>query len=68
MSVMTDEEIVRSEDVRSAVADYRAMCLWNMAEGFYPQNREQVLMVLDCLEKYGDLDAYLRAGRIRKWL
>ena len=66
--VMTDEEIIRSKDMRSVVADYRAMCFWNMAEDFYPQNREQVLMALDCLEKYGNLDAYLRAGRIRKWL
>ena len=65
---MTDEEIIRSEDVRSVVADYCAMCFWNMAEDFYPQNREQVLMALDCLEKYENLDAYLRAGWIRNWL
>jgi len=65
---VTIEEIVQTEDVRSLIADYRGMCFWNMAEDFYPQNRAQLLMAMDCLEKYGDMNAYRRAGRIRQWL
>jgi len=65
---MTIEEIVKTDYVKSAIADYRSMCFWNMAEDFYPKNREQLLIAVDCLEKYGNMDAYRRAGRIRKWL
>lgn len=65
---MTIEEIVRTEDVRSVVEDYRSMCFWNVAEDFFPHDRAQLLMVLDNLEKYGDMAAYRRAGRIRQWL
>jgi len=65
---MTIEEIVRTEDVRSVVEDYRSMCFWNVAEDFFPRDRAQLLMALDSLEKYGDMAAYRRAGRIRQWL
>lgn len=66
--VMTIEEIVQSEAVHTLVNDYRGMCFWNLAEDFLPRTREQLLMTLDYLERYGDLAAYRRAGRIRKWL
>ena len=65
---MTIEEIVKSETVRTLVDEYRGMCFWNFAEDFLPRTREQLLMVLDNLERYGDLAAYRRAGRIREWL
>jgi len=44
------------------------MCFWNMAEDFMPQTREQVLIAIDNLERYGTLDAYRRAALIRSWL
>lgn len=65
---MTIEEIVNSQELRSAVSDYRSMCFWNFAEDFMPKDRRQVLLVLDNLERYGDLAAYRRAGVIRQWL
>lgn len=61
-------EIIGSEQMRSLVEDYRAMCFWNFSEDFMPSTREQVILALDAVERYGDLNAYRRAGEIRKWL
>ena len=33
-----------------------------------PQNKEQLVLALECLERYGDRDAYCKAGEIRQWL
>ena len=68
LRVMTIEEIVQSQTVRDLINEYRGMCFWNFAEDFLPRTRAQLLMALDYLERYGDLAAYRRAGRIRKWL
>lgn len=65
---MDIQEIVNSEALRTAVDHYRSMCFWNMDEKFFPSCRREVLLVLDNLEKYGDLRAYRLAGEIRKWL
>ena len=65
---MSLDAILSSSELRSVVEDYRSMCFWNMAEDFMPQNREQVLVALDCLERYGTLDSYRRAEVIRSWL
>ena len=65
---MTVDEIIRTPEWRSLLDDYRTMCFWNVAEDFLPQNERQLLFALDNLERYGTLDAYRRAGRIREWL
>lgn len=65
---MTLEAILNSQELKSVVDDYRSMCFWNLAEDFMPQTREQVLVALDNLERYGTLDSFRRAGVIRKWL
>jgi len=65
---MTLEEIVDSEELKTLVRDYRGMCFWNVADDFMPKTREQVVLALDNAEHYGTLDAYRRAGVIRKWL
>ena len=39
-----------------------------MAEDFYPSNARQLQIVVDDLERYGDMAAYRYAGKIRKWL
>ena len=66
--VMSDEQIINSNELRSVVEDYRSMCFWNFPEDFMPRNRRQALLALDNLERYGDMAAYRRAGEIRKWL
>lgn len=65
---MSDEYIISSQELQSLVNDYRSMCFWNMAEDFMPRTREEVLVALDNLERYGTMDAYRRAGVIRTWL
>lgn len=65
---MTLEDIVNSEEVKSAVNDYRSMCFWSVAPDFFPVNLSQLQFVLDSLDRYGDLSAYRRSGRIREWL
>ena len=62
---MTVQEIVESETLRAAVSDYRSMCFWNMDEDFFPSNIREVMLALDCLEKYGDMRAYRLAGEMR---
>ena len=65
---MTIKEILSKDEVRSVVDDYRGMCFWNMAEDFTPQDARQLRLVVENLERYGDMAAYRRAGRIREWL
>ena len=65
---MTIKDIVSGHEIHSVVDDYRSMCFWNMAEDFYPSNARQLQIVVDDLERYGDMAAYRYAGKIRKWL
>ena len=65
---MTVEEIMEKEDIRSTVENCRSMCLWSLSEDFMPKTAEQLLVLADNMERYGDLSAYRKAGRIRKWL
>lgn len=65
---MDIQDIVNSEDVKSIMDNYRSMCFWSFPEDFMPQNKEQLVLALECLERYGDRDAYCKAGEIRQWL
>ena len=65
---MTIEEIVKSQEYRSVVADYRDTCLWFAKDVFAPKDRLQLEQILLAIETNGDMDAFKRAGRIRKWL
>ena len=33
-----------------------------------PENERQLHIAIENLERYGDMEAYRRAGRIKKWL
>lgn len=65
---MDVQDIVNSEEVKSVVENYRSMCFWNFPEDFMPRNKSRLLLALDCLERYGDRNAYCKAGEIRQWL
>ena len=65
---MTVEEIIKTPEYRTLMADYQDMCLWFAPEDFSPKDEGQLLFVLDNIDKYGTLDADRRAGRIRAWL
>ncbi len=65
---MTVEEIIKTPEYISVVNDYRDMCLWFAPADCRPQNDVQLEQILTSIERYGDLAAYKRVGRIRKWL
>lgn len=48
--------------------DYRTRCLWFLRDDLYPETREEALRVLQQIERHGDREAFIRAGRIRRWL
>jgi Ran GTPase-activating protein (RanGAP) involved in mRNA processing and transport len=55
-------------ELRRLVDDYRTRCLWFLREDFYPETREEALRVLEQIERNGDREAFIRAGKIRRWL
>ena len=54
--------------VHALIDRYRGTCLWFLAEDYYPRSRDQVLQVLEYVQRYGDLDAFRAAGTLRQWL
>ena len=65
---MTVAEIIKTPEYRSLLDDYRVMCLWFAPEDYRPQTDVQLEHILTAIERNGDLAAYKRVGRIRKWL
>lgn len=65
---MTVQEIVQTPEFQSVVNDYRGMCLWYMKPDINPINDVQLEQVLTAIENHGDMAAFKRVGRIRKWL
>ena len=56
------------DELRELVDEYRTRCLWFLRPDLYPKTRDQALRMLGYIERYGDLEAFRRAGRIRQWL
>lgn len=54
--------------VRNLVDDVRSTCLWYLREDYYPTTVEQILRILDAIERHGDVAAFRRAAEIRSWL
>ena len=65
---MTVEEIIQTPEYVSVVEDYRDTCLWFVPADCRPKNDVQLEQILTSIERHGDLAAYKRVGRIRKWL
>lgn len=55
-------------ELRRLVDDYRTRCLWFLRDDLYPETPEEALRVLQQIERHGDREAFIRAGRIRQWL
>ena len=55
-------------EVRRLVDSYRSRCLWFLREDYYPRSPEEILRVLEQVERSGDRAAFVRAGAIRRWL
>jgi hypothetical protein len=56
------------EDLARLVAEYRDRCLWFLRADFMPETDEEIVRVLDHIERYGDRAAYERAEAIKRWL
>ena len=65
---MTVQEIVKTPEFQSVVDDYRGMCLWFADKPEQPNDDVQLEQILTEIEKNGDMAAFKRVGRIRKWL
>lgn len=65
---MTVEEIIRTPEYISVVDDYKDVCLWFSPACYHPHTGVQLEQILTSIERNGDLNAYKRVGRIRKWL
>lgn len=65
---MTLEDILNSQELKSVVDDYRMTCLWFANDVYHPQNQIQLEQILSAIESSGDMNAFKRVGRIRKWL
>lgn len=62
------KEIIETEEYKSVVNDYRGTCLWFAGDVLHPETDIQLEQVLDAIETNGDMAAFKRVGRIRKWL
>ena len=65
---MTVEEIIKTPEYISVVDDYKDVCLWFSPESYHPHTGVQLEQILTSIERNGDVNAYKRVGRIRKWL
>jgi hypothetical protein len=61
-----------NDDIRrqvyALVDAYRDRCLWFLREDYYPADAEDMLRTLDYIRRYGDLDAFRKAGVLYQWL
>jgi hypothetical protein len=62
-----DEKTV-ADAVDRLVDEYRVRCLWFLREDYYPATLEERLRTLGYIERYGDVQAFRRAGELRQWL
>ena len=65
---MSIRDIVDSDEYKSVVNDYRDVCLWFANDVYHPADEVQLEQILSSVETYGDMEAFKRVGRIRKWL
>ncbi|MDD4061658.1 MAG: hypothetical protein PHW08_13295, partial [Kiritimatiellae bacterium] len=64
----TTQEVLQSREFQSVVDDYRETWLWFFYVKQTPAYEIQLEQVLSAIERSGDLAAFKRVGRIRKWL
>jgi len=57
-----------ADAVNRLVDEYRVRCLWFLREDYYPATPEERLRTLGYIERYGDVQAFRRAGELRQWL
>lgn len=65
---MSFRDVIGSEDFKAVVRDYRDTCLWFANDAYSPKDEVQLEQILSAIESHGDMAAFKRVGRIRKWL
>jgi len=67
--VDTATEDMRAMATSSPLVDeYRVRCLWFLRSDYYPTTTDERLRVLDSIERHGDVEAFRRVARMRRWL
>jgi hypothetical protein len=61
-----DEDLRRQ--VNQLVDEYRDRCLWFLRADYYPTDLPDVLCTLDYIRRYGDREAFRKAGELYQWL
>ena len=61
-----DEDLRRQ--INQLVDTYRARCLWFLRPDYYPTDLPDVLRTLDYIRRYGDREAFRKAGELYQWL
>lgn len=54
--------------LRQLVDAYRVRCLWSFRADFYPDTAGEAHRVLDAIQRYGDLEGFIRSAEIKAWL
>lgn len=65
---MLPRDMGSDDSLRALIDQYRTRCLWYMREGYYPTTNDEVLLVLDAIQRHGDVEAFKRAGVLRQWV
>lgn len=61
-----DENLQRQ--INQLVDAYRDRCLWFLRADYYPTDRADALRALDYIKRYGDREAFRKAGELYQWL
>lgn len=55
-------------EFRRLVAENRDRCLWFLREDYCPTDPEEMLRVLEHIERHGDREAFVAARELSRWL
>ena len=58
----------RRNHINELIEAQRAVCLWYLRSDYFPTTDVERVRVLDAIQKYGDLEAFRRAGEFKQWL
>lgn len=61
-------EAQKAAEYMALIEECRAHCLWFLAPDAIPTGRDEQILILDYVERYGRRDEFLRARRLKQWL
>jgi len=68
MGIAGDDGIATDGEFNRLVDEYRVRCLWFLRPDYYPTTLGERLRVLEYIERHGDVEAFRRVARMRRWL